>query len=211
MTGDDFPLTTEEVCTVHQHTFRVIWFVNAVLFLTLTAHATSKLPLDVGELRRLVRKGGTLPSLWILVLGVLGTAVCSYKAATLWFFPDHTKIFPAFAHAMFIGILLGPVCCSFFFALVAPFLATAPDSVALIARVKTSFLLLGLLCSTLVVAVAMVQALRVEGKERVMLSFVCLSSWAFDVVLEMLALGIVCRKVYTFSFVFVPFLTDVTD
>jgi hypothetical protein len=57
----------------------------------------------------------------------------------------------------------------------------------------------------------MVQALRVEGKERVMLSILFLSSLAFDVVLGMITLGIVCRKVYTFSFVLTPFHTDITD
>jgi hypothetical protein len=213
MAGDDFPLTIDEVCTIHQNTFRAIWFVNAFLHLPLIAHATSKLPLDVGELRRLVRKGAsrTLLSLWILVYGILGTSLCFYKAATLWLFNDHTKIFPVLAHAIFIGILFGPVSWSFFFALVAPFLGTAPDSKSLVARVKNSFLLLSLICSTLVVTVGMVQALRVEGKERVMLSIVYLSTWAFDIILAMLALGIVCRKVYTFSFVFVPFHTIITD
>jgi hypothetical protein len=212
MTGDDFPLTTDELCTVHQNTFRAIWLVNAFLFLTLVAHATSKLPLDVGELRRLVRKGAprTL-SLWILVNGVLGATLFSYKAATLCFFTsDHTKVFPVLGYALHFGIFFGPVAWSFFFALVAPFLATAPNSAALIARVKKSFLLLELLCSTLIGTVVMVQALRVEGKEKVMLSIVFLSSLAFDTVLAMLALGIVCRKVYTFSFVFVLF-TLITD
>jgi hypothetical protein len=214
MTGDDFPLTTDkEVCTIHQNTFRAIWLVNAFLFLTLVAHATSKLPLDVGELRRLVRKGAprTLP-LWVLVDGLVGTALFSYKAATLWFFTDHTKVFAVLANAMVFGIFFGPVTWSFLFALVAPFLATAPDSAALIARVKKSFLLLGLLCSALIMgAVVMVQALRVEGEERVVLSIVFLSSLAFDIVLAMLACGIVCRKVCTFSFLCVPFHTDITD
>jgi hypothetical protein len=205
MTGDDFPLTRDEVCTIHQNTFRAIWFVNAFLYLTLVAHATSKLPLDVGELRRLVRKGDprTL-SLWILVNGMLGTSFCCYKAATLWFFTDHTKVFPVLAHAMHAGIFFGPVVWSFLFGVVAPFLA-------LVTRVKKLFLLLGLHCSTLVVAVAIVQALRAEGEERVMLNIVCLSSWAFDAVVAILALGIACRKVYGFSFVFVSFQTDITD
>jgi Na+-driven multidrug efflux pump len=209
MTGDDFPLTRDEVCTAHPYTFRAIWFVNAFLYLTLIAHATSKLPLDVGKLRRLVRKGAprTL-SLWILVSGMLGTSFCCYKAATLWFFTDHTKVFPVLAHAMHIGIFFGPVWWSFFFAVVAPFLATARNSAALVACVKKQILLLGLLCSTLVVAVAIGQALRAEGEERVMLNIVCLSSWAFDTVVALLALGIACRKVYGFSFVFVSFHTD---
>jgi hypothetical protein len=213
MAGDDFPLTRDEVCTAHPQTLRAIWSVNALLYLTLIAHATSKLPLGVGKLRRLVRKGAprTL-SLWILVNGMLGTYFCSYKAATLWFFTDHTKVFPVLAHAMRVGIFFGPVTWSFSFAVVAPFLATARDSTALVARVKKLFLLLGLLCSILVVAVVViVQALRAEGEESVMLSIVCLSSWAFDTVLGMLALGSVCRKVYDFSFVFVPFHTGITD
>jgi hypothetical protein len=212
MTGDDFPLTTDELCTVHQHMFRIIWFVNAFLDLALIAHATSKLSLDIGELRRLVRKGAprTL-SLWILMYGMLGTALFSYKAATLWFFADSTQVFPLLAHAILLGIFFGPFVWSFLFALVAPFLATAPDSAALIARVKKSFLLLALLCSTLMVVVMMVQALRVEGKERVTLSIVYLSSLAFDSVLAMLAFGLVCRKVDTFSFVCVPFHADITD
>jgi hypothetical protein len=212
MTGDDFPLTTDEVCTVHQNTFRTVWFVTAFLFLTLIAHATSKLPLNVAELRRLVRKGAprTLP-LWILVHGMLGTVFCTYKAAALWFFTDYTKIFPLLAYAILYAILFGPVVWSFLFALVAPFLATAPDSAALIARVKKSFLLLGLLSSTLIMVVLMVQALGVGGKERVMLSIAILSSLAFDVVLGMITLGIVCRKVDTLSFVFAPFHTDITD
>jgi hypothetical protein len=208
ITGDDFPLTTDEVCTVHQNTFRAIWFVVAFCYLTLIPHATSKLPLDLGELKRLVRKGAprTFP-LWILVFGVVGTALFSYKAATLRFFTDHTKVFPQLqlAYAMLCGIFFGPVVWSFFFALVAPFLAAAPDSARLIARVKKSFLLLGLLSSTLVVAAVMVQVLRVEGKERVMLGVVFLSSLAFNVVLAMFGLGIVCRKVYTLSFVFASF------
>jgi hypothetical protein len=212
MTGDDFPLTTDEVCTVHQNAFRAIWFIIAFLHLMIIPHSISKLPLDVAELRRLVRKGAhrTLP-LWGLVFGVLGTALFSYKAATIMFFTHHTKVFPVLAYAMLCGIFFGPALWSFFFALVAPFLATAPDSVAIIARVKKSFLLLGLLCSTLAVTVVMVQALRVEGKERVMLSIVYLSSLAFNAVLSMFAFAIVCRKVYTFSFVFVPFHTDITD
>jgi hypothetical protein len=211
MAGDDFPLTTDEVCTVHQNTFRAVWFVNAFLFLALIAHATSKLPLDVGELRRLVRKGAPrmLP-LWILGTGVLGTALFSYKAATLWFF-THTKVFPQLAYAMIFGTFFGPIVWSFLWALLAPFLATAPDCARLIARVKKSFLLLSLFCSTQVVAVLMVQALRVDGEGRVMLSTVFMASLAFNGVLAMLALGIVCRKVYTFSFVFVPFYTDITD
>jgi hypothetical protein len=212
MTGDDFPLTTDEVCTVHQNTFRAIWFVNTFLHLMQIAHAASKFTLDVGELRCLVRKGDPrILSLWILIDGVLGVIMCSYKAATLCFFTDHTKVFPVFVYAMLFGILFGPIVWSFMFALIAPFLATAPDSTAFIARVKKSFLLWGLLSSTLVVAVLMAQALRVEGKKRVSLSIVCLVSWAFDIVLAMLALGIVCRKVYTFSFVFVPLKTDITD
>jgi hypothetical protein len=159
-----------------------------------------------------VRKGAprTLP-LWILVDGVLGTALFSYKAATLWFFTDHTKVFAVLANAMVFGIFFGPVVWSFFFAIVAPLLATAPDSAALIARVKKSFLLCGFLCSTLIVAVLMVQALRVERKERVMLSIVLLSSLAFNCVLGLFTLGIVCLKVYTFSFVFLSFHTDITD
>jgi hypothetical protein len=120
VTGGDFHLTTDEVCTVHQNTFRAIWFVIAFLHLTLTAHATSKLPLDVGQLRRLVLKGAprTLP-LWILFCGVLGFPLYPYKAATLWFFTtDHTLL----AYAMLCGIFFGPVVWSFLFALVAPFL-----------------------------------------------------------------------------------------
>ncbi len=169
---------------------------------TYIAHATIKLPLDVGKLIRLVRKGAPRTmSFWILVYGMLGTALCSLKAATLWFFSVHTKVFPVLGYAMLSAIFFGPVVWSFFFALVAPFLATAPNSAALIARIKKSFLLLGLLCSTLVVAVVMVQALRVEGKERVMFSIMYLSSLAFDIVLTMFALGIVCRKVYIYFLV----------
>ncbi len=212
MTGGDIPLTTDEVCIVHQNTFRTIWFVMAFLYLTLIPHATSKLPLNVAELRRLVRKGAprTFP-LWILVVGLLGTALHSYKAKTLWFSTDHSKVFPLLVHAILYGIFFGPVVWSFFLALVAPFLATAPDSAAIIARVKKWFLFSGLLCSTLMATVVMAQFLRVEGKERVMLSNVFLLSLAFSAVQAMLALGIVCRKVYAFSFVFVSFHTDVTD
>jgi hypothetical protein len=211
MAGDDFPLTTDEVCTVHQNTFRAIWFLVAFLYLTLIAHATSKLPLDVRELRRLVHKGAprTLP-LWILIFGVVGTALCSYKASALCFFAHQTKVFQL-AFAMLFGIFFGPSTWYFLFALVVPFLSNARDSVALIARTKKSFLLLGLCCSTVMVSVVMVQALRVEGKERVMLSTVFFSSLVFNCVLAMLALGIVCRKVHTFSFVIVPFHTDITD
>ncbi len=200
MTGDDFPLTTDEVCTLHQHTFRTIWFVNAFLHLTLIVHATSKLSLDVGELRSLVHKGFSRTlSLWILFNSVLGAALFSYKAATLWFFTDRMKVFPVLAYAMYLGIFFGPAAWSFLFALIAPFLAIAPDSAALIARVKKSFLLLGLFCSTLMMAVVTAQALRVEGKERFVLSILYFSSLAFNAALAMLAFGLICRKVYIIS------------
>jgi hypothetical protein len=196
MVGDDFPLTTVEVCTIHERTFRAIWFVIAFLFVTLLPHAISKLPSDLGAVRRMVNKGAprTLP-LWCVAYAVLGSALYFYKAATLWLDSDYTKLLAHCTHAVMFGIFSGPLVWSFLFALISPFVATAPDSAALITRLKSAFVYMGLLTSLVIVAATGVQALQIEGKQRVVLSVVFLSSLAFDATLSFLALGVICRKV----------------
>ena len=209
MTGDDFPLTFVEECSIPENTFRAIWFVFAFLAFAVIPHAISKLPLDVGELQRIVHHGGprTLP-LWFVAYGVFGAAFGFYKAAALWLSSDYTKLLAIVAHAILFGIYLGPCAWYFFIMLISPFLATAPESAALIILIKKAFMLSGLFSSMLIGAVTMAQAMRVEGEERAMLSIVFLSSLAFNIALAMLALGIVYRKVCAFSFLCMHFQTD---
>jgi hypothetical protein len=209
MTGDDFPLTFVQDCSIPENAFRAIWFVFACLAFAIIPHAISKLPLDVGELRRIVHQGApqTL-HLWFVAYGVVGAAFGFYKGAALWLSSDYTKLLAIAAHAMLFGIFLGPCTWYFFIALISPFLATAPESASLIIRIKKAFMLLGLFSSILIGAVIMAQAMRVDGGERATLSIVFLSSLAFNVALAMLALGIVYRKVRAFSFLCVLYQID---
>jgi hypothetical protein len=196
LVGDDFSLTTVEVCTIYERTFRAVWFVIALLYVTILPHAISKLPLDLGEVRVIVGKGAprTLP-LWCVAFAVVASALYFYKAATFWLDSDYTKLLAHCTHAVVFGIFMGPLSWSFLFALISPFVATAPDSAALIARLKSAFVYMGLLTSLVMVAATGVQALRFEGEERVVLSVVFLSSLAFCTTIYILALGFICRKV----------------
>jgi hypothetical protein len=109
------------------------------------------------------------------------TAAPAYglKAASMSRFSDPTKPAATVFFACNLAAFLGPLCWSFLFSLVSPFLLTTPQLTKFEVPVKRMFTGFAVLCGGIMFSVILLQLLDVEGDGRRALSFSFFMSLGF--------------------------------